>query len=64
MTWVYVGASTLIAFGFGYLLGERRAVKEANAILDSNMKELFRSIGDSPEKPPDCDESQARPSLH
>jgi hypothetical protein len=50
--------AAVIAFAFGYLLGERRAV--ANAILDANMRELFKSIDDSPEKPPDSEEVEAR----
>lgn len=64
MTLVYLGTTALAAFAFGFLIGELRAVREANSILDANMKELFKAIGDMPEKPPDSEEMEARPSLH
>jgi len=64
MTWVYLAIAAVVAFGFGFLIGERRAVKEANAILDANMKELFKSIGDAGAVPVDAEDGATRPSLH
>jgi len=64
VTLVYLGTTALAAFGFGFLIGELRAVREANSILDANMKELFRAISDTPEKPPDSEDVEVRPSLH
>ena len=59
---VYIALTAAVAFGFGYLLGERRAVKEANTILDANNRLLLQTIGDSVRAPVE-DEGQ-RPVMH
>lgn len=54
-------------FVIGFLLGDRRGVKQCNAILDENWRELLLSIREEepirlPE-PPDLEESQ-QSTLH
>ncbi|MGB3831206.1 MAG: hypothetical protein WA975_05000 [Mesorhizobium sp.] len=53
------------AFVIGFLLGDRRGVKQANAILDANMRELFKAINDERTIPVDAEEATpSRPSVH
>ena len=47
MTLLCLPLTATVSFVIGYLPSERRAVKEANSILDANMKELFKAIGDA-----------------
>lgn len=57
----------LAAFVIGFLLGDRRGVKQCNAILDSNMKVLLKAIGDEPPEAGDIasdDHDGARPTVH
>lgn len=41
-----VTISIICAFVIGFLIGENRAVRQANAILDANTKVLLEAIGD------------------
>lgn len=63
-TCAFIGA----AFIIGYLLGDRRGVKQANEILDHNNGLLLKAMGDAaadtaPNVEPD-DGDEARPTLH
>ena len=54
-----------IAFAFGLVLGDRRGVKQANQILDANMRELFKAIGDERPMPVESEDAELhRPTLH
>ncbi len=54
-----------IAFAFGFVLGDRRGVKLANQILDANMRELFKAIGDERPMPVESEDAEPpRPTLH
>ncbi|MDQ0318768.1 hypothetical protein QO002_000906 [Pararhizobium capsulatum DSM 1112] len=54
-----------IAFAFGFLLGDLRGVKQANIILDQNLRDLFKVIGDDRPMPTDSEDSEPmRPTLH
>ena len=52
------------AFVIGFLLGDRRGVKQANAILDANMRDLFKAISDDRAMPVDGDREEDRPTIH
>lgn len=54
----------LAAFAIGYLLGDRRGVKEANAILDENQRVLFAAMAEPPPLAADILEVQPRPTVH
>ncbi len=63
MTLVYIAITAAVSLLVGFLLGEMRAVKEANAMLAENQRELFKAIGD--ERPARVDEGEApRPVVH
>ena len=64
MTLLCLPLTATVSFVIGYLPSERRAVKEANSILDANMKELFKAIGDAGAGPIDAEDATKRPSLH
>lgn len=56
------------AFIIGYLLGDRRGVKQANEILDHNNGLLLKAMGDAaadiaPNIEPD-ESDEIRPTLH
>lgn len=51
-------------FAFGFVLGDRRGAKQANEILDANMRELFKAIGDDRPVPEDDDAGPQRPTMH
>lgn len=51
----------LCAFIIGFLLGENRAVKQANAILDHNQRVLLDAFKDVPVV---TDDEPIRPHLH
>ncbi|RWB77478.1 MAG: hypothetical protein EOQ50_05320 [Mesorhizobium sp.] len=53
-------------FMIGFLLGDRRGVKQANAMLDANWRELMKSIRDDKTGfPSDADEDDTAPrTLH
>lgn len=51
------------AFAIGFLLGDRRGVKQANEILDENMKVLLNAITDERTIPVDELEGD-RPTVH
>ncbi|MBN9241918.1 MAG: hypothetical protein J0I98_03910 [Mesorhizobium sp.] len=54
-----------IAFAFGFVLGDRRGVKQANEILDANMRELFKAIRDDKPVPVEGEEVEPhRPTIH
>lgn len=54
-----------IAFAFGFVLGDRRGVKQANEILDANMRELFKAIGDDKPGLVEGEEVEPhRPTIH
>lgn len=55
-------AGIVLAFAFGFLLGDRRGVKQANEVLDHNNRVLLQAIGDSVKAPVDGEED--RPVLH
>lgn len=61
MTIILVGVA---AFVIGFLLGDRRGVKQANAILDENMRELFKAISDERHIPVDDEPEDERPTVH
>ena len=64
MTVLYLVITAGVAFGFGFLLAERRAVKECNAMLAENQRELFKAISDErPARVVDDDEAP-RVALH
>ncbi|MFI0844474.1 hypothetical protein [Mesorhizobium sp. IMUNJ 23232] len=63
MTYLAIAAGIGIAFAFGFLLGDRRGVKQANEVLDANNRVLLQAIGDSVRAPVDGEEEQ-RPMLH
>ena len=56
----------LTAFVIGYLLGDRRGVRECNAILDHNTKALLQVIGEPITKSTtvDPDDEPKRPTVH
>ena len=59
-------AFILAAFIIGYLLGDRRGVRECNAILDHNTKALLKVIGEPVTMPTsvDTDDEPKRPTIH
>jgi len=66
MTTVMLTGS-VATFMIGFLLGDRRGVLHANAILDANWRELMKSIReDRSGFPPDteCEDDTPRPTLH
>jgi hypothetical protein len=53
------------AFVMGFLLGDRRGVKQANAILADCQTELFKAIHeDKTGFPSDAAKEDARPTVH
>jgi hypothetical protein len=60
VTLVYIAITAAVAFVIGFLAGDRRGVREANAILDANMRELFKAIGDDRQVRVDGDEEQRK----
>lgn len=52
------------AFVIGLLLGDRHGVRQANQILDGNMKVLLGAITDERTIPVDAGEAEARPTVH
>lgn len=59
-TTIYIIGALMI----GFLLGDRRGVKQANAMLDGNMRELFKAIGDERTMPAEDEPEDRRPTLH
>lgn len=54
-----------MAFAFGFVLGDRRGVKQANEILDANMRELFKAIGEDKPVAVEGEEVEPpRPTIH
>lgn len=54
-----------LAFAFGFVLGDWRGVKQANQILDANMRDLFKAIGDDKPGPVENEEVEPRrPTIH
>ncbi|MEQ1952471.1 hypothetical protein [Mesorhizobium sp. CN2-181] len=62
MTYLAITAGIVIAFAFGFVLGDRRGVKQANIILDENNKLLLEAMHDAVKAPVDGED--ARPVLH
>jgi hypothetical protein len=63
LTLASIGTALLV----GFLFGERRAVKQANAILDENWRELMKSIREDRTGFPtdaDIEDETARSTLH
>jgi hypothetical protein len=55
------------AFARGFLIGERRSVKQCNAILDQHWRELMTTIRDEPLARPDLDrgeDKEVTPTVH
>lgn len=63
MTTLTIAAGIVLAFCFGFLLGDRRGVRQANEVLDHNNRVLLQAIGDSVRAPVDGEDEQ-RPVLH
>lgn len=64
MTTLALIAAFVATFVIGFLLGDRRGVKQANAILDANMRDLFKAITDERTMPVDDDREGDRPTVH
>lgn len=64
MTYLAIAAAIVTAFAFGFLLGDRRGVKQANEVLDHNNRVLLEAIGDSVREPVDREDEGQRPVLH
>ncbi|MEQ1954439.1 hypothetical protein [Mesorhizobium sp. CN2-181] len=62
MTYVLFAAGIVLAFAFGFLLGDRRGVKQANVILDENNRLLLKAMSDSVRAPVEGEDE--RPVLH
>ncbi|WP_442577597.1 hypothetical protein ACSBOB_18680 [Mesorhizobium sp. ASY16-5R] len=63
MTYLAIAAGIVLAFAFGFLLGDRRGVKQANEVLDHNNRVLLQAIGDSVREPVEGEDEQ-RSVLH
>ena len=63
---ITIAAILLAVFIVGFFLGDRRAVRQCNAILDDHWRELMKSIReDRSGFPSDADEDEtACPTLH
>ncbi len=61
-----LAVTAAVSFAFGLLLGDRRAVKQCNDILDAIMRDLFAAIGEERNAlAPDADtQDDARPTVH
>lgn len=58
-------ATAVVCLVVGFLLGDARGVRQANGILDANMRELFKAIGDDKPVPVEGEEVEPhRPTLH
>lgn len=57
-------ASIALAFVIGFLLGDRRAVRQCNGILDDHWRELMLSIREERPLPADADDEPTRPTVH
>ncbi|MBI1238275.1 MAG: hypothetical protein GC199_02925 [Alphaproteobacteria bacterium] len=65
MSVIVLAAAVAFVFAFGFVLGDRRGVKQANEILDANMRELFKSIGDDKPGPVEGEEVEPhQPTIH
>lgn len=65
MTTLIITLVALGAFAVGFLVGDRRGVKQANAILADCQTELFKAIRDDRSGfPSDAAEEDARPTVH
>ncbi|MEQ1953610.1 hypothetical protein [Mesorhizobium sp. CN2-181] len=58
MTYALFTAGIVIAFCFGFLLGDRRGVMQANIILDQNNKLLLEAMHDAVRAPVDGEDEQ------
>ncbi|WP_442578208.1 hypothetical protein ACSBOB_22020 [Mesorhizobium sp. ASY16-5R] len=63
MTYLAFAACIALAFCFGFLLGDRRGVKQANVILDENNRLLLAAMHDAVRAPVEGEDEQ-RPVLH
>ena len=63
MTTLANAAGIVLAFAFGFVLGDRRGVRQANEVLDHNNRVLLQAIGDSVRAPADG-EDEHRPVMH
>lgn len=62
---ITLALTAALAFAFGFILGDRRGVKQANQILDANMRDLFKAIGDEKPMPVESEDAEPhRPTLH
>ena len=52
----------LAAFLVGFLLGDRRGVRQCNSILDENWRDLMKAIREEPLPSPNLDSEEARPA--
>lgn len=57
-------ALILAAFVIGFLLGDRRGVKQANEILDHNMRVILSTMQGEPAVPVEDEEGERRSTLH
>ncbi|MEQ1955216.1 hypothetical protein [Mesorhizobium sp. CN2-181] len=63
MTYLAIAAGIVLAFAFGFLLGDRRGVQQANEGLDHNNRVLLQAISDSVRAPAEGEEER-RTVLH
>jgi hypothetical protein len=59
-----VAVFILGAFAIGFLLGDRRGVKQANTILDENMRVVMSAISEAAPIPDAVDDDPAHPTVH
>lgn len=62
MMLVYLALTAAVSVVIGFLIGDRRGVREANEVLAHNNKVLLEAIGESVKAPVE-DEGQ-RPVMH
>ncbi|WP_353646536.1 hypothetical protein [Mesorhizobium sp. WSM2239] len=62
MTTALILTAIATTFTTGFLLGDRRGVRQCNAILDENWRELMKAIRDEPLPSPNLDGEEARPA--
>ncbi len=64
MTLVYLVLTTGAAFVIGYLLGDRRGVREANEVLAHNNRVLLEAMSESVKGHVEGEDEAPRPALH
>ncbi|UVC12888.1 hypothetical protein [Mesorhizobium onobrychidis] len=65
MTVAFILTGLAATFVIGFLLGDRRGVKQCNAILDENWRELMKSIReDGLPQPAEREETVTQATIH